>query len=143
MNVSVVGEYQGDFEQLKETLNETTSQLNTIVADITIRMKHFAEGNLDLDPAVEYQGDFLEISYALNTIVDALNLVMHDIHSAAEQVGNGASQLSDSSQSLAQGATEQASAIEELTATILKSLVKSGKRLPMQIMPENLATRCG
>lgn len=118
LNVRVTGMYKGEFERLKNTLNSTSCYLNTIVNDISMRLKHLADGNLDLDRADEYQGDFLAISHALNTIVESLNKVIMDIRDGAEQVTSDLSQISVSTQSQAQGVTEQASSIEELTASI-------------------------
>lgn len=118
LNVRVTGMYKGEFERLKNTLNSTSCYLNTIVNDISMRLKHLADGNLDIDRADEYQGDFLAISHALNTIVESLNKVIMDIRDGAEQVTSDLSQISDSTQSQAQGVTEQASSIEELTASI-------------------------
>jgi methyl-accepting chemotaxis protein len=58
------------------------------------------------------------MSVSLNTIIDSLNSVIDEINTASEQVHIGASQVSDSSQILSQGATQQASAVEELNASI-------------------------
>ncbi len=48
----------------------------------------------------------------------ALNDVMGQIQVAGEQIASGSGQVSDSSQSLSQGATEQASSLEEISASL-------------------------
>jgi methyl-accepting chemotaxis protein len=54
----------------------------------------------------------------LSEMVKKNNEVLSNIYSASEQVAAGAKQVSDSSVLLSEGATEQASAIQELTASI-------------------------
>jgi len=64
-------------------------------------------------------GDELGImAQTLNRYIDELNGILRDINEAAEQVASGAAQVSDGSQTLSHGATEQASSIEQLTASI-------------------------
>lgn len=48
----------------------------------------------------------------------ALNEVIGQMQTAGEQISAGSSQVSDSSQSLSQGATEQASSLEEISASL-------------------------
>jgi methyl-accepting chemotaxis protein len=48
----------------------------------------------------------------------SLNEVIYELNSAAAQMDEGSSQIAGSSQSLSQGATEQAAAIEEITSTM-------------------------
>jgi len=54
----------------------------------------------------------------LKEMINTNNEVLGNIRSAAEQVSLGAKQVSDSSQMLSQGSTEQASSIEEITASM-------------------------
>ena len=48
----------------------------------------------------------------------ALNEAMGQVQVTAEEIATGASQVSDASQSLSQGATEQASSLEEITSSL-------------------------
>ena len=118
LDVSVNGFYQGSFETLKEAVNTMGSQLKTIVTEISIITGEISNGNLNLDRVNEFGGDFDTISNALNSIIKTLNALLSDINNASDQVSVGANQVSDSSQSLAQGSTQQASSIQELTASI-------------------------
>lgn len=54
----------------------------------------------------------------MDTIIVKLNDIIGDISSATEQVSIGAKSISESSITLATGAAEQASSVQELTATI-------------------------
>lgn len=118
LTVLVQGSYQGAFDQLKQLVNVTVRQLNEVIDEISGKINEIANGNLNLDDAATYQGKFSEMSRSINTIIPSLNEMMKEIHIAAEQVSACAGQVSDGSQALAQGATEQASSIQELTASI-------------------------
>lgn len=118
LNTTVNGNYQGSFEALKTSVNTMGSRFNTVVTEITAVTEEIGNGNLNINDVRTYRGDFNAISISLNTIILKLNSLLGDINNAAEQVNAGANQISDSSQSLAQGSTEQASSIQELTASI-------------------------
>ena len=78
-----------------------------------------ASGNLDLDIKVASEADAL--GRALASMVANLNKVLSQANLAAEQVANGAGQISDSSQALSQGATEQAASLEEITSSMTET----------------------
>ena len=118
LNVSVNGSYSGSFEALKQAVNSMGSGFEKIVGEISTVTEEIGNGNLNLENVSSFGGDFNKISDALNTIIATLNSLLGDINHAAEQVNAGANQVSDSSQALAQGSTEQASSIQELTASI-------------------------
>ncbi|WKY44002.1 methyl-accepting chemotaxis protein [Eubacteriaceae bacterium ES2] len=118
LEVQVTGDYQGQFDTLKHSVNETTKGLNKVVTSITYLIGQISQGNIDLPQQEIFRGDFEAVSVSLNTILDSLNNLMKNIRIAAEQVNSGADQVSSASQALAQGSTEQASSIQELTASI-------------------------
>ena len=114
----VTGDYQGDVDVLKQTVNTTANRLEVVVSEITEKIEELSKGNLNIENAREFRGDWITISNAINVIIQSLNDVMGDINVAAEQVASGSGQVSAGSQSLAQGSTEQASSVQELTASI-------------------------
>ncbi|MBI4857380.1 MAG: HAMP domain-containing protein [Acetobacterium woodii] len=114
----ITGNYKGDIDILKQTVNTTASRLEMVVSEITEKIEELSKGNLDIENAREFRGDWITISNAINVIIQSLNDVMGDINIAAEQVASGSGQVSAGSQSLAQGSTEQASSVQELTASI-------------------------
>lgn len=118
LDVSVKGDYKGDYAELKNSLNNTIDTLHLYIEEISRVLTEMSRGNLDVSLSENYRGDFIHIHEALNTIIKSLNKIMHEITSAAGQVAAGSRQVSDSSQVLSQGATEQASSIEELTCSL-------------------------
>jgi methyl-accepting chemotaxis protein len=118
LHVNVKGNYMGDNAKLKDDLNVTIGTLSSYVNEISSVLTKIAGGNLDATITEDYRGDFVEIKISLNNIIQSLNDNMSGINNAAEQVAAGSRQISDSSMALSQGATEQASSIQQLTASI-------------------------
>lgn len=117
LHAHITGEYQGDHAVIKNALNGTIDAVNGYIGEISDVLGEMANGNLDVEITSEYKGDFVRLKNSINHIAASLNEVLGEINMAAEQVSAGTSQVSSGSQSIAQGATEQAAAIEELTAT--------------------------
>ena len=99
------GELVDDFQKIVETIKYQAE----VAGQITV-------GNLDLD--VKVKGDQDVLGNAFNSIVRENNQMLSGIRDSSIQLSMGAEQVSDASQALAQGSTEQASAIEEVTASI-------------------------
>ncbi len=125
LNVSVKGDYKGEFDVLSKAVNNTASDLNNVVGEISDIIGQISEGNLAISHVTEYKGDFISISNSLNTILESLNAVLGDINTASDEVTVGSKQVSDGSQALSQGATEQASAIQQLTASVTEVAAKT------------------
>ncbi|WP_373485413.1 methyl-accepting chemotaxis protein [Acetobacterium malicum] len=80
--------------------------------------EEIANGNLDVTIKIDSRDEVGELGLAFVKMTDHINEIMTNIDSAAEQVAAGSKQIADSSMGLSQGATEQASSIEQLTASI-------------------------
>lgn len=118
LKVSVKGNYKGDHAKIKNALNDTINTLSSYVNEISFTLTEMANGNMDVEINKDYRGDFAEIKSSLTNIINKFNQVLNDINNAATQVAAGSRQVSDSAQALSQGSTEQASSIEELTASM-------------------------
>jgi len=114
----VNGNYKGDFLKIKNSINNTVTNIASYIDEISSVLSRLAEDDLTLDITRDYVGKFSDIKNALLNIIAKFNEVISDIYSAADQVSAGSKQISESSMTLAQGATEQASSVEELSATI-------------------------
>lgn len=103
---------------LMNSLAQTIQDLKDVIVDIDGRLAELSEGNFQIAVDNDYKGDFSEISRSFREIVAALSAAMRDIDGNAQCVQRGAEDLAGASLQLAEGATDQASAVEELTATI-------------------------
>ncbi len=103
---------------LSNSLEETVVSLRQYINLIQIALQQIAEGNLCHRMEGNFKGDFSKIKSTFNEIFESLSETFDSINHSAEQVTSGAVQVSNSAQALSQGATQQASAIEELSATL-------------------------
>ncbi|WP_373229188.1 methyl-accepting chemotaxis protein [Cohnella sp.] len=85
---------------------------------LTKLFQELSSGNLDVTIDIKSKDEIGTLASAFRQMGDNLNEVMGNIQSASEQVAAGSNQLSASSMALSQGATEQASAVEQLTASL-------------------------
>ena len=81
-------------------------------------MGEFSVGNFYVDTFADYIGDFSSIQTSIESFTDTMSATLGEIKSAERRIFADAEQLSNSSQSVAQGAMEQASSIQQLNATL-------------------------
>lgn len=93
-------DYQGYIDELSDTLHKV------------------ANGNLGAELQREYSGGFKKLKDSMEDLLVNLNSIIMQINQSAEHVDLGAGQVASAAQALSQGATEQASSIQELSATI-------------------------
>lgn len=118
LNIRVEGDFAGDFAIIKNSLNGTMETLKGYIGEITDVLGDISNGVLSVSIDSEYKGDFAALKQSINKSIDSFNEVLNEINLAANEVAVSAAQLSDGSQTISQGATEQASALEQLTASI-------------------------
>lgn len=118
LNVELKAESEDEIGILTNTFAATVTFLKTLISDISHVLNEISRNNLNVDTQAAYTGDFVTMENAVKDIVMNLNRVLAEIASNSEQVSGGAQQLADASQSLAEGATDQASSVEELFALI-------------------------
>ncbi len=84
------------------------------------RLHDIAEGEGDLTQriAISTRDETGILGVRFNVFVEKLQGIIHQSKTAATRVARQTSQISDSSQTLAQGTTEQASSMEQIGATI-------------------------
>ncbi len=103
---------------LSNSLEETVVSLRQYINLITVALQNISEGNLSHRVEGNFKGDFIKIKSTFNDILESLSDTFASINVAAEQVSTGAVQVSNNAQDLSQGSTQQASSIEQLSATI-------------------------
>lgn len=113
-----VPEVNDETATLMNSLSQTVQDLKNVINDIDTHLAELSDGNFMITIDEDYKGDFAEISRSFRGIVASLSAAMRDIDNNAKSVQRGAEDLSGAAMQLAEGATDQASAVEELTATI-------------------------
>ncbi len=107
-----------EMETLGRAEKETVDMLNIYISDINRTLSSLSENDLNVEIDQEYIGDFEKIKDSMVLIINSLNETIRRMSHISEDVLNASEQVSSTAQTLAQGATEQASAVEELLATI-------------------------
>ena len=107
-------------DELSSLMAKEAEENNAIIDDLDQVLEQLSHGNLDyeLERPELFANGRGKIKKALYETRERISKVLSQIHNASEQVFSGSVQVSDSAQSMAQGATEQASTIEELTSEL-------------------------
>jgi methyl-accepting chemotaxis protein len=119
-NLHATIDYESDDElgNLASNIKEALSILSSYVDDISMTMDEFANGNFQVQPTVEWRGDFVGIKDSFDVFEKNMAETVNGIRKVATEVEMDAEQVSSTSMELAQGAMDQASVMEEFTATI-------------------------
>ncbi|NLZ93801.1 MAG: HAMP domain-containing protein [Firmicutes bacterium] len=117
--------FQGDYQKIVHGVNQTLAETTRPITEALTVLEQVEQGDLQVMMEGNYQGDHALIKNAINNSLASFNEVLSNIKVAAQQVAAGAKQISDSSMALSQGATEQASSIEQLTASLEQILAQT------------------
>ena len=113
-------EYDDEFKGMLDRSKLMADDLNLIISDVVRIMGSMGDGNFMVKSECrdKYVGKFGDLLQAIATLRDRMIETLQQVDTAAQQVYIGSDNLSQSAQALAEGATEQAGAVEELTSTI-------------------------
>ncbi len=109
-----LGELMDAFNNMSETIKEQAAIADAI-----------SKGDLTIDVTPRSDKDLL--GKALQRLVDNNNKALGSVQESTMQVTIGAEQVANASQALAQGSTEQASALQQVTASINEIAEKTKK----------------
>jgi methyl-accepting chemotaxis protein len=118
LGARVTGDYKGDHARIRDDLNAMAEKLQDHIEEIAKTLDALSTGDLNREIVGDYRGDFTRIKQSLNLIVGALNDVIGNFGESAEQVSAGAQQISETSQTLAQGATEQGETLDRIVVEV-------------------------
>lgn len=113
-------ESEDELGVVSKKLKEALINLTNYVLEISNELKRIAKGDLTRngDEITDFLGEFSSVKESLVYILKRFNSTLTDIQDTSTHVASDAEQIANASQTLSEGAGEQASAVEELTATI-------------------------
>jgi methyl-accepting chemotaxis protein len=120
------------FCESKDELGDCARKLidiNNTLIDISKTVGAMANGDLTISYTPKGPQD--KSGNAIVLLIDHLNAMMREINDATAEVQSGSEQIAVGSQTLAQGSTEQASTIEELSASITNVAEKTNENTDM------------
>ncbi len=119
--------FQGSYSAILDESGKATKVVNFAV-DVTAQrlaqneveaaMAALADGDLTQNIKGDYEGDYLRIKESINTGLERLSEAMIALRQVSDTVASSASELSAGSQSLAQGANEQSSALQDVSSRL-------------------------
>ncbi|WP_312279329.1 methyl-accepting chemotaxis protein [Oscillibacter sp.] len=121
LDVSIDVHSKDEVGRLAASMQSLVTRLREYIAYISETselLEQIGHGNLDLKFKNSYDGDFAIIKNALLKTSAMLNKMLTELRDVSNNVSSHALQVSNGSQTLAQGATEQASSVEELSAMV-------------------------
>lgn len=107
--------------ELAHSIGSLTGRLKSYITyiDESVNvLNEMAEGKLNVEFQNDYEGEFAKLKSALLSMSNTLKDTIGKIKESSESINMNAEHVSSSAQILAQGTTEQASAIQELSAEI-------------------------
>ncbi|MDD4781368.1 MAG: methyl-accepting chemotaxis protein [Tissierellia bacterium] len=121
LDVSIDVKSNDEIGELAKSIYSLTNRLKSYIVYIDESvdvLNDISNGNLVMELKNDYQGEFAKLKGALYNVSNTLKETIGKIKTSADSINANAEQVSSGSQVLAQGTTEQASAIEELSAEI-------------------------
>jgi len=120
--------YQGFMKDLGNNINALMDSVIQPIDDAIEVAKSLEQGELDKLMKEDYQGDFLALANAMNSSICNLTNMVGEIRSvstnvfeAAKEIAAGNSELSHRTESQASSLEETASAMEEITSTVVQN----------------------
>jgi methyl-accepting chemotaxis protein len=121
----ITDKYNGDFNELKNNLNQCIDALKLLIVDDGgVALQTASEKNLTVRMKGVYQGAYENMKQSINALLENLDEAFSQVSSATEQVAAVSNEISSNAQSVSQGAQSQASTVEEISASIVE-LTKS------------------
>ena len=119
-DVNITYKSKDELGSLADSMRHMSERMKKVVEDIDWILEETASGNLNVHTqhGELYTGTFANIRMSLRSFLHNLNETIYQIGVASDQVASGSDQVASAAQALSQGATEQASSIQELSATI-------------------------
>jgi len=110
--------HKGDFGKIMGGLNNVVDSILQVVTEVVRVMKKVSDGDFTEEITTNYKGDHMMLVNSVNTTVSSISDLISQVIVTIQQVSNGSEQVSETSQALSQGATEQASSLEEITSSM-------------------------
>lgn len=109
-----------EIQTLSESTSTIVSTVGGIITDMGYGLLELSEGNFTADSKSKhlYVGDFRALMDSMYSIISKLSETLLQVNSSANLVASGSEQVAGASQILSIGATEQASSVEELNASV-------------------------
>jgi len=111
-------EFKGVYKDIVQGVNKTLDALVGPIKESSDVLIEVANKNMTARVKGDYKGDHARIKESLNLAVENLDKALLQVAIGAEQVTSASLQVSTGGQSLSQGASEQASALDDISCNL-------------------------
>lgn len=112
-------EYNGDFNKIKNNINECLATLRSLMIDDGGKvLSAAAEKDLTGRIKKNYNGIYEKMKFNINNLLDNLDISFQKTLEISEQVSYASEDIRRGSKSLANGVSKQASALEQISASL-------------------------
>lgn len=111
-------EIQDEIYDFMRTIDTTIGKFKKIISDITQKLSAMEQCNFAVEFDQDYSGDFAPIQDSFVNFTGIMKKTLVQIEEASAKVTSGTNELSEAANSLADGAAEQNSKIEEVLSHI-------------------------
>lgn len=115
LNIQIMYSSEDEIGILADALKFTISSWKTYINEINRLMNEIAEGNFNIDVNANFKGDFSKIKEAIIKIINSLDYTLSEISNASNRVNSNSDNVSNSAKILADGSSEQATALQFLS----------------------------
>lgn len=109
---------EGSYKKLVDGFNNAIENILKPMNEAVSCLSEMARGNLTVSVNGDYQGEHALMKESMNATLAALNKILARVTVTADRFFRSAQQVSDSGQNLSQGATKQASSLQEITSSM-------------------------
>jgi methyl-accepting chemotaxis protein len=110
--------FQGSWQQLIVGLNQVIDAIAEPLNHITVSLKQVETGDISATITDLYTGDFQQLKDTVNSMITQLNDVVVHVKEVANTVAAGSQQMRSATAGLSDGASEQATVAEEVSASV-------------------------
>ena len=112
------GDYKGVFLDIKTSMNKTSEAISGYVKEISNVLTQLSRDNFDVSVSGNFQGEFVIIRKSLDELIDKFNHIINSISGTAGEISQRSQQITTSSEDISIGSASQASAAQQLSASI-------------------------
>lgn len=147
----ITGNYHGDFNGIKNNLNQCIEAVNRLVSDANMLAEAAADGRITVRAdASQHKGDFRKVVEGVNatlqTIVEPIRTMktaVEAITTAAGEISTGNSDLSSRTEQQASSLEETAASMEELASTVKQNAENAKQANQLALAASDVAIKGG
>ena len=119
LNVAVNSDgLQGGYLEIVTSVNNFILDVNNAFEEITIALSELESGNLTYRISKEYEGDYDTLKKSINNVSNKFESILAQTKNSTIEIAKASQQVNTTAQTLSAGASQQASSIQETTASL-------------------------